>query len=320
MKHRLFQIVVALVFLGGGLLIPVHAEEQFVAVVITGNLERYQQAHEAFVKILRAGGATDDRVKVYVQTPNPDPMSWMNSIRKAVGIGADLIVTYGAPVTLVAKREVRGTPLLFADVYDPVALGIVRDLDAPGGDVSGVSGKTPMDTLIKTYLDVRSVKTMGVLYSSDEQGSALQVAKLEELAEKFGFALEKANLSRREDVQPALAQLASRVDSLFLTESIHLTQQLPSVLNECTALKLPVLSQIPGLSDLGAFMTLEADPSEQGQMVGVHALQILSGVKAFSLPVRRPKKVSLVINLKVAQQLDLKVPFQALSMATRVIK
>jgi putative ABC transport system substrate-binding protein len=67
-------------------------------------------------------------------------------------------------------------------------------------------------------------------------------------------------------------------------------------------------------------LTLEADPVEQGQLLAVHALQVLGGQKVFTLPVRTPKKVALVVNMKSAEQLGIKVPFQALSLATRVIK
>lgn len=296
------------------------AKEQFVAVVITGDLPRYKQAHEAFVKILRAGGLTEDKVQIYVQTPNPDLMSWSNSIRKAVGVGADLLVTYGAPATLVAKKEARGVPVLFADVYDPVALGIVKTLAVPGGDITGVSGKTPLTTLIKTFTEVKTVKTMGVLYSSIDQSSVNQVEELTRLASQFGFTLLKKNVKSKKDLQSDLGDLSAKVDSLFVGESAILNLELQNILDHSIKNNLPVISQIPGFSDMGALMTLEADPVEQGQLVGVHAIQILTGQKAHTLPIRTPKKVSLVINLQTARKMNLTIPFQALSMATRVIK
>jgi putative ABC transport system substrate-binding protein len=67
-------------------------------------------------------------------------------------------------------------------------------------------------------------------------------------------------------------------------------------------------------------MTLEIDPAEQGRLVGVYAMQILSGQKPHTLPVRTPKKVDLVINLQTAKKMNLTIPFQVLSMATKVIK
>lgn len=319
--HKFYLLTLLTLLFGGLGATTAHAKEQFVAVVITGDLPRYKEAHEAFVKVLRTGGLTEEKVKIYVQTPNPDPMSWINSIRKAVGVGADLIVTYGAPASLAAKKESRNIPVLFADVYDPVALGIVKDLIVPGGEITGVSGKTPLETLIRAYGEIQPARKMGVLFSSDDKGSVLQVEQLEVLAGNHGFKILKQDVKRAEGVAEALNSLAAgQVDCLFAAESALLNLCMDDILNFSAQNRLPILSQTPGLSDKGALITLEADPSEQGQLIAVYALQILSGKKAHTLPVFTPKKVSLVINLKVAEKLGLKVPFQALSMATRVIK
>jgi putative ABC transport system substrate-binding protein len=247
-------------------------------------------------------------------------MSWANSIRKAVGVGADLIVTYGAPVTLVAKKEARGVPVLFADVYDPVALGIVKTLAISGGEITGVSGKTPLTTLIKTFTEVKSVRSMGVVYASNDQSSVHQVEELAHLAEQHGFSLVKKDVNSQKELPESLMALSGKVDCLFVAESAVLNLELQKVIDFSFKNNLPVISQIPGFSEMGALMTLEADPVEQGQLVGVHALQILTGQKAHTLPIRTPKKVALVINLQTAKKMEITIPFQALSMATKVIK
>lgn len=297
-----------------------YAEQQFVASVITGDLQRYHSAHEAFLKILRAAGMNEDKVKVYVQSPNPDPMSWANSIRKAVGGGADLIITYGAPVTLVAKKEVKGIPLLFADVYDPVALGIVKDLTVTGGELSGIASTTPVETLARTLVDIQAPKAILALYSASEQGSLLQAKRMEEQGKKFDFAVSKVDVKNREVAKQAINDAKGKADAVFITESIVLSMGLQELISLANEKHLPVLTQIPEAGEKGAFLTLEADPVEQGQLLAVHALQVLGGQKVFTLPVRTPKKVSLVVNMKVAEELGIKVPFQALSLATRVIK
>jgi putative ABC transport system substrate-binding protein len=296
------------------------AEQQFVASIITGDLQRYRNSHDAFIKILRAGGMGEDKVKIYVQSPNPDAMSWANSIRKAVGGGSNLIITYGAPVTLVAKKEAKGTPVLFADVYDPVALGIVKDLAATGGAISGIASTTPVETLARTLVEIHPPKVMLALFSSSEQGSLLQEERMAEQGKKFGFSVIKADIKNRDAARKAISDAAGKADAVYITESIQLTQWLQELITLAQEKRLPVLTQIPESGEKGAFLTLEADPVEQGQLLAVHALQVLGGQKVFTLPVRTPKKVALVVNMKVAEQLGITVPFQALSLATRVIK
>lgn len=316
-----FRLIALLILLTGVFGTPAAAADKFVAVVITGDLPRYQTAHEAFLKILKAGGLTKDKVDIYVQTPNPDPMSWANSIRKAVGVGADLIVTYGAPATLVAKREARSIPILFADVYDPVGLGLVKDLAVPGGDLSGVSNKTPIETLLRTYVEVYKGKRLGALFSPQDQGSVLQVEDLEGAAPKFGLSVVRAGVQSVSQIPAVCQKLVGEVDGLFVSDSALLALDLPAIVGLAAKHRVPIITQVPGMAEMGALLTLEADPAEQGQLPGVHALQILgAGQKALALPIRTPKKVSLVINLKTARDLNLTVPFQALSNATRVIK
>lgn len=312
-----FVLLVAIMVADSGVLC---AEQQFVAAVITGDLQRYRGAHEAFLKILRAGGMSDEKVKVYVQSPNPDAMSWANSIRKAVGGGANLIITYGAPVTLVAKKEAKGIPLLFADVYDPVALGIVKDLAVTGGEISGIASTTPIETLARTLVDIQAPKKILALFSSSEQGSLLQARRMEEQGKKFGFSVIKVDVKSRDAALKAIDDAAGSVDAIYVTESILLCQELQSLVTTAKQSRLPILTQIPDSGEKGALLTLEADPIEQGQLLAVHALQVLGGQKVFTLPVRTPKKVSLIVNMKVAEELGIKIPFQALSLATRVIK
>lgn len=314
-------LLLSLLLVAGLLPAPAaQAKEQFVAVVVTGDLPRYKAAHEAFVGILRTAGMSEEKLKIYVQTPNPDKMSWANSLRKATGVGADLVVTYGAPVSLFAKTEVQNIPLLFADVYDPVALGLVKDLNVTGGEISGVSSTTPIEALVLHFTQMFPAKKVGVLYSSQEQGSNLQAQKIEEQGAKTGFAVVRAEVRSSADLNKVLEGLVGKVDSLYITEGVAINMNLPTVMTFAADHGWPVFSQIPGLGEQGALINLEADPVEQGQLLGVHAIQVLNGQKIFSLPVRVPKKVALVINLKAATALKIAVPPAVLATAGRVIK
>lgn len=318
--RTLAGLMLGLLLLIGALLPATVQAEQFIAVVVTGDLPRYKAAHEAFVNILRTAGMSEDKLKIYVQTPNPDKMSWANSLRKATGVGADLVITYGAPVSLFARDEVQGTPLLFADVYDPVALGLVKGLNVTGGEISGVSSATPVEALVLHFSKMFPAKSVGVLYTPQEQGSSLQAQKIEEQGAKSGFQVVKGQVKSSADLNKVLESLVGKVDSLYISEGVAISLNLPTVMAFAADQKWPVFSQIPGLGEQGALINLEADPVEQGQLLGVHAIQVLNGQKVFSLPVRVPKKVALVVNLKTATTLNINVPPAVLAGSSRVIK
>jgi putative ABC transport system substrate-binding protein len=320
-KHVVLTLLLAMVLVAWGSSVPAAAaDNSFIAVIITGDLARYRQAHDAFVQKLKEAGFDDQKVKIYVQMPNPDTMSWINSIRKAVGVGADVIVTYGAPATLSAKRESRGIPVIFADVYDPVGLGLVREVGIPTKNIAGISGKTPMETLLKTFREISPAKTLGVLYSSIDEGAIMQLRKIESLAQKVDISIVVMDVISPKNIGTALLALAGRIDSLFVTDSAVLALGIKEIVTFAGEQQWPIASQIPTLCDQGALITLEADPSEQGEVAAGLLASLLSGTPTTEMTLHTPRKVNLVINLKVARSLNLRVPFQALSVATRVVR
>ncbi|RQW77719.1 MAG: ABC transporter substrate-binding protein, partial [Geobacter sp.] len=184
-------LAVAFVLVTAG---PSFAEKKLIAAVLTSDVQRYRDAHRAFVRTLAQKGYNQNTAEIIVQTPNPDPISWANAIRKFEGLGADIIVTYGAPITLVAMRETHRTPIVFVDVYGPVEAGISRSMTMTGKKLTGVSSKVPMVTLVKTVQEFKQIRNMGVIYNSREAGSLVQFQELKRIAAQLDFAVTDANL------------------------------------------------------------------------------------------------------------------------------
>jgi putative ABC transport system substrate-binding protein len=93
-----------------------------------------------------------------------------------------------------------------------------------------------------------------------------------------------------------------------------------ALLDYAAQARLPVISQVYGTADKGAFITLEADPEEQGELLAGIAARMLDGDMPEDVPLAMPRRVSLIINLKVAKQLGIEVPFPILLQTTRVIR
>lgn len=292
------------------------AAEPTLAAIVTADLPRYREAHKALTGILEAGGFGAGKLKVFVQTPNPDKMSIINSLRRASSAGAAVIVVYGSRAAQVAAGEQLNSPLLFADVYDPVAQGVVKSLTTTGAEITGATSKTDLDSLAGHLAKTTGAKTIGVLYTKDEGAAEQQLA---ELKGRGGLTIKAEQVRSAGEAVAAAEKLAGQCDALFLSESLAVMQQAPAIVKTALAQKRPVFSQIPGLTREGALLGLEADPDEQGKLVGVHALQILQGQAAHSLPVRSAKKVVLTINQGTAVQLGVTVPADVLS-AGQVVK
>ena len=294
---------------------------KLIGALLTCDIPRYREAHKAFMKALVARGYDQNSVEVITQTPNPDPISWANSIRKFNAIGADIIISYGAPATLSALREANDIPIVFADVYGPVESGVARSVPFTGHNMTGVSSKVPLVTLIKTALELKPVHQLGVVYTGREEGSLVQLRELRRIALQLGIALVEVNLAGASGLDAALATMfAAKVDCIYVSECAAGSRGFEKIVHRAGELKIPVLSQMPGAALKGALISLEADPSEQGQVAADYAARILGGKKASTLAVATPKKVELIVNLKAARAFDLQVPFPVLTAATRVLK
>lgn len=290
--------------------------EPILAAVIPADLPRYKEAHRAMAQILETGGFGAGKLKIMVQAPNADKMSLINSVRRADSAGAAVIVVYGSRAAQAVANENLNAPLLFADVYDPVELGVVKSLTTTGAEITGATSKTDLGSLVGQMVKVTGAKTIGVLYTKDEGCADQQLA---EVKAKGGVTVKAESVRNPGEAAAAAEKLAGQCDALFLTESVAVMQQGAAIVKAALAQKRPVFSQIPGLAKEGALLGLEADPDEQGKLVGVHALQILQGQKAHSLPVRSAKKITLMINQGTAAQLGLTVPPDVLG-AGQVVK
>lgn len=299
---------------------PASAAEKLVAAVLTSDLPRYKEAHYAFVKTLVQHGYDQNKVEIILQTPNPDPISWANSVRKLAAIGANIIITYGAPVTLAAMHETDEIPIVFADVYDPVATGVSRSMTTTGRNMCGVSSKVPLITLVKTMQEIKPVKNLGILYNAKEAGSLAQLKEIKRVAAQLGLSVIEANVSSPRTLDSALSFLLSRVDCIYVSESSVVNSGFSKIVQKANSRNIPVISQMPEAGEKGALVALEVSPSEQGRKAGEFAVEILHGKNVRRMHIATPKMVELVINLRAAKALDLNVPFQVLGAATKVLK
>jgi len=297
------------------------AAGKLIAALLTCDLPRYREAHKSFVKALVLKGYDQSNIEVITQTPNPDAISWSNSIRKFNAIGADVIVAYGTSATLAALRETSDIPVVYADVYGPVETGVAKSMDSSGRNIAGISSKVPLVTLIKTAMELKPIRSLGVVCATREEGSLLQLREARRIAAQSGMTLVETNLTGLAGLDAALASLfAARVDCIYVSECTAGSRGFEKIVHRAGELKIPVISQMPGAALKGAVLSLEADPVEQGQVAADYVARILAGKKAFQLPVATPKRVDLIVNLKAAKSLDIHVPFPVLSAATRVLK
>ncbi len=285
------------------------AAQKTIGIIMTGNIPYYKDVHKSFTDTLSAEGFGPGSVDIVVQTPSPEPMSWTNAARKLVTVGSNLIVSYGAPATIFAMGETSDIPVVFAGVYDPQAVGVT------GKNGTGVSSKVPVASIVKNLKSISNFSTLGVVFNDSEKDTVVQANDVKQLEGTYGFHSTRFNIKRASD-----SAKISKVDALFLTTGCAAMHCVSNIIGVARKAKIPTAATIAGGEASGVILTIAADPHEQGREAAKIAAKILRGAKPSSIPIEQPKKIDLIINLREATAMGLKVPFDLLTSATKVIK
>ncbi len=285
------------------------AAEKMIGVIMTGNIPYYREIQKTFAETLQSEGIGPGTAQIVVQSPSPESMSWTNAARKLVAIGSDVIVSYGAPATIAVLNETSDIPVVFAAVFDPKAVGIA------GKNVTGISSKVPITSVIRNFKSIDNFRKLGVVFNDAEKDTVVQAREVKELESSFGYRSVRFNIKRAEDTGRI-----SNVDALFLTTSCAAMHCVDNILGIAHRERIPTASTIGGEESKGVILTIAANPYEQGREAAKLAAKLIKGARPSSIPVESPRKVDMIVNLKEATYMGLKVPFDLLTSATKVIK
>ncbi len=313
---RFFLLIVLLMADSGLLPAQSLAEERLIAVILTRDLPRYRSIHAAFLENLEHPEA----LRVYVQTPNEDNLSLRNSARKAVAIDADLIITYGALATRAAQAESFKTPIIYADVHDPLVQGIIPGQFTIGRNATGIRGDSPIQTLLKHFSMATGAKQIVALYHADDMAAENLVDSLQRIAPNKDLKIFPLAKHASITVAELFGRMPDGTQGIYCVDSIPLLEDLPQIMQLAAERKVPVISRTAGLAEQGALMVLESDPVEQGEKLAGYVNCLMDGQPLAELPPERPRKVALVVNMQTARALDIQIPFEILALTSRLIR
>ncbi len=308
MNRSIRMLIIALILFAA----PALAADKTVGVIMSGNVSYYQEVHRSFVSTLVKEGYDHRKVDTLLQMPSPDPLSWTNAARKLVVADVNVLVTYGAPASLAAIRETKSIPLAFAAVYDPAAIGVAAK------NVTGISSKVPMTSLLKYLKKLVPFTRLAIVYNELEPDSVRQAEELLQLENQYGFQTVKMSIKKADEARKLV--FTGKADAVFLSVSAAVNEALEAIIKNAHAAKVPTISQIGGTADQGVILSLSPSAAEQGEAAGRLAARLLRGENPAGIPVEVPKMVELVLNLKEAGTIGVKVPFDLITDATRVIK
>ncbi len=245
--------------------------------------------------------------------------------QQMIGEKADLLVAIATPCAQTcaqalakAPKDLR-RPFLFTAVTDPVAAGLVKDLEKPAPGMTGVSDLLPIREHIKMVLDYKKdIETIGILYNAGEANSRATIAGIKALRDSLGFKTVEATASKTADVYQAAKSLVGRADVIFIPTDNTIISALESVLKVGIQNQLPVFAADVDSVKRGAVAAMGFDYYQHGYQTGAVAERILAGEKPESIPVQFQKELQLHINAGSSKRMGLTPPDALLKKAARI--
>jgi putative ABC transport system substrate-binding protein len=247
-----------------------------------------------------------------------------DNARELVRAKVDVIVTYGATATTEAAKATKDIPIIMISGLDAVAFGWAASLAHPGGNVTGISTNSYQLTgkrveLIKELLP--KLSQVGLLVAADSSVSPNFVRETEAMTRLVKLQSHIAEVHTPDDLERAFAALSrARVGALIVVPSTMLSSQAERVVALAAKHHLPAVYPTSQFANSGGLISYSADYSEQFRRLATYVDRVLKGAKPGDLPIEQPTKFEMVINLKTAKMLGIKIPGVILLRADKVIE
>jgi putative ABC transport system substrate-binding protein len=241
-----------------------------------------------------------------------------------VGLKVDVIFTSSTPGALAAKNATKTIPIVFTNVGDPVANGLVASLARPGGNITGRSTLAPelsgkgLELLKET---IPKLSRVAVVWNPDNPGKTSSFKETEVAAQALRLQLQSLEVRGPNDVEPAFqAAKKERAGALIVLRDVVVSSQMRRILELALKNQMPAIYGDRGFVDAGGLMSYGPNIDDLFRRAATYVDKILKGTKPADLPIERPSKFELVINLKTAKQIGLTIPPNVLVRADRVIR
>ena len=237
---------------------------------------------------------------------------------------AAIVVLGSVPATRAAREATATIPIVFEFGNDPVRIGLVSSLNRPGGNLTGITSlnvEVDSKRLELFHELVASARTVAILVNPTNPNADTLAGEAEAAGRRLGLQVPVVHASNASEIDAAFASLAKLgADGLVIGPDPFFTSHRKQLGTEALRHSLPAIYLSRDFAAAGGLMSYGPNLADLYRHVGVYAGRILKGEKPGDLPVVQPTKFELIINLKTARTLGLKVPPTLLARADEVIE
>jgi len=241
-----------------------------------------------------------------------------------VGLRVDVIVTTGGPASGAAKRATSSIPIVLAQVGDADGLGLIESLARPGGNVTGVTDQSVelsakrLEILTEV---VPKATRIAVLWNADDRGMTLRYRQVEKAAQMLHVTVQPLGVREPDDFDMAFSAMTANplYALIMVTDALTLLNR-KRVIDYALVHRIPAMYEASLFVQDGGLMAYGANQDDNFRRAAIYVDRIFKGASPSTLPVERPARYYLTINLKTAKALGLTIPPSLLQRADQVIE
>jgi len=244
--------------------------------------------------------------------------------KELIARGADVIITVGTAVDRATMETTSKIPIVFVTADDPVAVGLVASLNRPVGNVTGV---TMMSSELRPKMVellhelVPQATTFYMLANPNNSSITQQIEETKVAAGKIGIAIDLLTAGTPAEIDAAFGVTPERQGkALLMASDPFFTDRHDQITTLAARYALPAIYPWREYTASGGLISYGSSIQDAYRQAAIYATRILKGAKTSDLPVMRPTRFELVINLKTAKSLGITIPPQLLATADEIIE
>jgi putative ABC transport system substrate-binding protein len=315
--------------IGGISLMPLAARAQqpmpVIGLINGTSAQKYEPQVAAFREGLKESGFVDgENVTIEYRWAEGDysrlPALAADLVKRQVAV-----IVANTPANIAAKKATDTIPVVFTTASDPVEIGLVTNLNHPGGNVTGVTQLNaslgPKRLELAHELLPAAADLALLVNPNDPARSEKFIGEVREAATRLGVQLHILRAGTEADIESALAGFSQlNAGALVVGADAFFNANAKLLAEASLRHKVPVIYEYTEFTEAGGLMSYGGNIKESYRWAGIYTGRILKGAKPADLPVQQSTTVELIVNLKTAKALGITVPLSLLGRADKIIE
>lgn len=277
-----------------------------ILMVHKGNHKPYMMAMDGFKEELAGKGVSAEYnyIDLKEQKANVDS----DQINFIVALGSDAVK--------YAKDNYSDRPIVFTMVLNPVESNVVKNIDSPGENITGVMLNIDILRSIELLKNILpNIDSVGMLY--DKNKKSWLRAEVEYAAMQSDVKLHAAGIDDRKQINKQLTYVLRKSDCLWawVDPLVYSKQTLREILMKTLKQKVPFITFSSAYVKAGALLSFECDYTEIGKQTSLVMYEVIKGKDPGSIPVRGPDTIKIAVNKRTAETIGIKFPKEYLETA-----